>query len=104
MIVLAVPPILVNTYSGLQGVDSDVREAGRGQGMSEWQLLSRIEVPLAVPAINTGISSATVQVIATATLGAIFGFGGLGRYLIDGLSQGTSARPSAARFWSGRWS
>jgi len=88
MIVLAVPPILVNTYSGLQGVDSDVREAGRGQGMSEWQLLSRIEVPLAVPAINTGISSATVQVIATATLGAIFGFGGLGRYLIDGLSQG----------------
>lgn len=88
MIVLAVPPILVNTYSGLQGVDSDVREAGRGQGMSEWQLLSRIEVPLAVPAINTGISSATVQVIATATLGAIFGFGGLGRYLVDGLSQG----------------
>jgi len=88
MIVLAVPPILVNTYSGLQGIDSDVREAGRGQGMSEWQLLSRVEVPLAVPALNTGISSATVQVIATATLGAIFGFGGLGRYLIDGVSQG----------------
>jgi osmoprotectant transport system permease protein len=88
MIVLAVPPILVNTYSGLQAVDSDVREAGRGQGMSEWQLLSSVEVPLAVPAINTGISSATVQVIATATLGAIFGFGGLGRYLVDGISQG----------------
>ena len=88
MVVLAVPPILVNTFSGISGVDRDAVEAGRGQGMSESQVLRRIEIPLAVPAILTGFSSATVQVIATATLGAIFGFGGLGRYLVDGLAQG----------------
>ncbi len=102
MVVLAVPPILVNTFSGVQGVDRDAIEAGRGQGMSETQVLRRIEVPIAVPAIGIGISSATVQVIATATLGAIFGFGGLGRYLVDGLSQGTSVRQSAEPCWSGR--
>jgi osmoprotectant transport system permease protein len=88
MVVLAVPPILVNTFSGVQGVNRDAVEAGRGQGMSETQVLRRIELPLASPAIVSGIESAAVQVIATATLGAIFGFGGLGRYLIDGLSQG----------------
>ena len=88
MVVLAVPPILVNTFSGVHGVDRDVVEAGRGQGMFERQVLARVEVPLAMPAIVTGITSATVQVIATATIGAIFGFGGLGRYLVDGLSQG----------------
>lgn len=88
MVVLAVPPILVNTFSGVQGVDRDAIEAGRGQGMSEAQVLRRIEVPIALPAIVSGIASAAVQVIATATLGAIFGFGGLGRYLVDGLSQG----------------
>jgi osmoprotectant transport system permease protein len=88
MVVLAVPPILVNTFSGISGVDRDAVEAGRGQGMSESQVLRRIEIPLAIPAILTGLSSATVQVIATATLGAIFGFGGLGRYLVDGLAQG----------------
>ena len=88
MVVLAVPPILVNTFSGISGVDRDAVEAGRGQGMSELQVLRRIEMPLAMPAILTGLSSATVQVIATATLGAIFGFGGLGRYLVDGLAQG----------------
>ena len=87
MVVLAVPPILVNTFSGISGADRDAVEAGRGQGMSEGQILRHIEMPLAVPAILTGISSATVQVIATATLGAIFGFGGLGRYLVDGLAQ-----------------
>ena len=88
MVVLAVPPILVNTFSGISGVDRDAVEAGRGQGMSEPQVLRHIEIPLAVPSIMTGFSSATVQVIATATLGAIFGFGGLGRYLVDGLAQG----------------
>jgi len=88
MVVLAVPPILVNTFSGISGVDCDAVEAGRGQGMSEFQVLRHIEMPLAVPALLAGLSSATVQVIATATLGAIFGFGGLGRYLVDGLAQG----------------
>jgi osmoprotectant transport system permease protein len=87
MVVLAVPPILVNAYTGLREVDRDTVEAARGQGMSERQLLSRVELPLAVPVIVTGIRSGTVQIIATATLGAIFGFGGLGRYLVDGFAQ-----------------
>jgi osmoprotectant transport system permease protein len=87
MVVLAVPPILVNTYSGLAGVERDILEAGRGQGMSERQILRRVELPLSVPVIATGVRSATIQVIATATLGAIFGFGGLGRYLVDGMAQ-----------------
>jgi osmoprotectant transport system permease protein len=87
MVVLAVPPIIVNTYSGLAGVDRDMLEAGRGQGMSERQILNKVELPLAVPIIATGARSAAIQVVATATLGAVFGFGGLGRYLVNGISQ-----------------
>jgi osmoprotectant transport system permease protein len=87
MIVLGIPPILVNTYSGIAGVDRDLVEAGRGQGMSEAQLLTRVELPLAIPAMVTGIASAAIQIIATATLGAVFGFGGLGHYLVVGIAQ-----------------
>lgn len=86
MVVLAIPPILVNAHAGVSGVERDVVEAGRGQGMSAWQILSRIELPLAVPVIVAGIRSAAVQIIATATLGAILGFGGLGRYLVGGFA------------------
>jgi osmoprotectant transport system permease protein len=87
MVVLAVPPILVNCYTGLREVDRDTIEAARGQGMSERQVLRRVEMPLAMPVIVTGIRSGAVQIIATATLGAIFGFGGLGRFLVDGFAQ-----------------
>jgi len=87
MVVLAVPPIMVNTYSALAGIDRDILEAGRGQGMSERQILGKVELPLAVPIIATGARSAAIQVVATATLGAVFGFGGLGRYLVNGISQ-----------------
>ena len=88
MVVLAVPPIMVNTYSGLSGVDRDILEAGRGQGMAETQILRKVELPMSVAVITVGIRSASIQVIATATLGAVFGFGGLGRYLVNGVSQG----------------
>lgn len=87
MVVLAIPPILVNAYSGVQGVDRDLVEAARGLGMGERQILARVELPIALGVIVTGIRSAAVQVVATATLGAIFGFGGLGRYLVDGVAQ-----------------
>lgn len=87
MIVLGIPPILVNTYSGVSGVDPDLVEAGRGQGMSEGRVLTRVELPLAVPAIASGVTSAAIQIVATATLGAVFGFGGLGRYLVVGIAQ-----------------
>ena len=92
MVVLGVPPILVNTYAGIRGVDRDLVEAGRGLGMSEAQVLGRVELPLAVGALITGIRSGAVQIVATATLGAIFGFGALGRYLVDGVAQRDTAQ------------
>lgn len=87
MIILALPPILVNAYAGVAGVDRELVEAARGMGFRESQILGRVEVPIALPVIAGGLRSAAVQVIATATLGAIFGFGGLGRYLVDGVAQ-----------------
>lgn len=99
MIVLGVPPILVNTYAGISNVDRDVVEAGRGLGETERQLLTGIELPLAVPLIVAGIRSGAAQIIATATLGAIFGFGGLGRYIVDGIAQ--FSRGGAAQILAG---
>ncbi len=87
MVVLAIPPILVNTQAGIAGVDRDLVEAARAMGMREGQVIRRVELALALPAIVTGIRSSAVQVVATATLGAIFGSGGLGRYLVEGVAQ-----------------
>jgi osmoprotectant transport system permease protein len=87
MTLLAIPPILVNTYAGLREVDRDLIEAARGMGMRELQVLRRVEVPIGLPIIVGGIRTAAVQVVATATLGAVFGYGGLGRYLIDGIAR-----------------
>jgi len=87
MVLLAIPPILVNSYAGVAGVDRDLVEAARGMGLHEWQILSRVEIPIALPVILGGVRSAAVQVVATATLGAIFGFGGLGRFIVEGIAQ-----------------
>ncbi|HEY3523787.1 MAG TPA: ABC transporter permease [Candidatus Limnocylindrales bacterium] len=87
MAALAIPPILVNTLTGIREVDADLVEAARGMGFTEAALLGRVEVPLALPVILGGFRSATVQVIATTTLGAILAYGGLGRYIIDGIAQ-----------------
>ena len=86
MVVLAIPPILVNAQAGVTSVERDVVESGRGQGMSEWQILTRIELPLALPVIVAGIRSAAIQVIATETLGALLGGPGLGRFLVEGFA------------------
>lgn len=87
MVVLAVPPILVNAQAGIAGVDRDLVEAARAMGMREGQVVRRVELPLGLPALIAGIRSAAVQVVATLTLGAIFGSGGLGRYLVEGVAQ-----------------
>lgn len=87
MTLLAIPPILVNTYAALREVDRDLIEAARGMGMREGQILRRVEIPIGLPIIVGGIRTAAVQVVATATLGAVFGYGGLGRYLIDGIAR-----------------
>jgi osmoprotectant transport system permease protein len=92
MVVLAAPPILVNAYAGVAGVDRDLVEAARGMGMHEREVLLRVELPIGLPVIVAGIRLAAVQIIATATLGAIFGFGGLGRYLVDGIAQNDDAK------------
>jgi osmoprotectant transport system permease protein len=87
MAFLAIPPILVNGLTGIAEVDQELVEAARGMGFTELALLRRIEIPLALPVILGGIRSATVQVIATTTLGAILAYGGLGRYIVDGIAQ-----------------
>ena len=87
MIILAIPPIPVNNYAGVSEVDRDLVEAARGMGFRGGQILRSVEIPLALPVIVGGIRSAAVQVIATTTLGAIFGIGGLGRFIVDGIAQ-----------------
>ena len=87
MIALAIPPILVNTQAGIAGVDRELVEAARAMGMREAEVIRTVELPLSLPTILSGIRSAAVQVVATLTLGAIFGSGGLGRYLVEGIAQ-----------------
>ncbi|SRR6266536_3138348 len=87
LIVLAIPAILTNTYAGVQNVDPAVRDAARGMGMTGGQVVRKVEFPCALPLIISGIRSATLQVIATATVAAYLPFlGGLGRFVVDGLT------------------
>lgn len=82
---LAVPPILAGAYAGVQSVDRAVVDAAAGVGMTSWQRLWRVEVPLALPLLLGGLRGAVLQVVATATVAAYVGLGGLGRPLLDGL-------------------
>ncbi|HEX2903012.1 MAG TPA: ABC transporter permease [Jatrophihabitans sp.] len=87
LVLLAIPSILTNTYAGIENVDPAVRDAATGMGMRGGQVLWRVELPNALPLIFSGVRSSFLQVIATATVTAYVGLGGLGRFLIDGLSQ-----------------
>lgn len=86
LVALAVPPILVNTYEGIRGVDPDLRDAAYGMGLHGGQVLGRVLVPVALPLILLGLRLAAIQVVATATVAAYVGLGGLGRFIIDGLA------------------
>jgi osmoprotectant transport system permease protein len=86
MVPLAIPPILTNAFIAVRSVDRDTVEAARGMGMRELQVLRSVEAPLGAPIILSGLRTATVNVIATATLGALVAGGGLGRYIVDGLA------------------
>ena len=88
LVLLAVPPILSNTYAGVQSVDPAIRDAAKGMGMTGRQVLTSVELPNAFPLIMSGLRSASLQVIATATVGAYIGLGGLGRPIYDGFQQG----------------
>jgi osmoprotectant transport system permease protein len=88
--VFAIPPLLANAYTGLREVDPDVREAARGMGLSGWQMLWRVELPLAVPYLAAGFRTAAVQVVATATLASLAAGGGLGEIISRGFGLGLS--------------
>ncbi len=91
LFLLALPPILMNAYVGVTEVDPDTVEAARGTGMSEGQVLWKVEVPLAAPLIVAGVRTSAVQVVATATLAAVIAWGGLGRFIVDGFKQQNDA-------------
>jgi osmoprotectant transport system permease protein len=84
LLALAIPPVLTNTHAGIIGVDAQVRDAARGMGMTDREILRQVELPLASPLIMAGIRTSAVAVVATATLAAYVGEGGLGRFIIDG--------------------
>jgi osmoprotectant transport system permease protein len=82
---LGIPPIVVNTYAGMREVDRDLVEAGRGMGMTEGQLIRRVEIPVAMPVVLTGVRVSAVQIVATATLATIVGGGTLGAFIVQGI-------------------
>jgi osmoprotectant transport system permease protein len=86
LVPLAIPPIMTNTYVAVREVDRDIVDAARGMGLSEGQILRTIEVPLGLPLILAGVRTAAVNVVATATLGALVAGGALGRFIVDGLA------------------
>ena len=92
LVILAIPPILAGTYAGIEAVSPAVRDAARGVGMTGWQVVRSVEVPNGMPLLLSGIRSAVLQVVATATIAALVGLGGLGRYLIDGIALGDYPR------------
>jgi osmoprotectant transport system permease protein len=87
LLALAVPPILQNSIVAIREVDRDLKEAARGMGMTPLEVLLRLEMPLALPVIMAGIRTSGLNVVATATIAAYVAWGGLGRFIVDGLSQ-----------------
>jgi osmoprotectant transport system permease protein len=100
LVVLAAPPILTNAYFAVDGVDRDVVEAARGMGFSDLQILTRVELPLGLPLVIAGIRIAAIFVIATATIAAIAGGGGLGEIIVNQAAYGLAGVVAASLFVS----
>ncbi len=83
--VMGVPPILLNTIAGIRGIDPIVIESARGTGMTSWQILTRIQAPLAMPVTAAGVRTSAVQIVATAPLAALIGAGGYGDWILQGI-------------------
>jgi osmoprotectant transport system permease protein len=92
LVLLAIPPVLAGTYAGIEAVDPAARDAARGVGMRGRQVLWEVEVPNALPLVMSGLRSSVLQVVATATIAAYPGLGGLGRYIVDGIALGDYPR------------
>ncbi len=86
LIVLGIPPILLNTYTGLRAIDPAIIDAAKGMGMNRWQIATRIQTPLVTPLVIAGVRTSSVQIIATATLAAFIAAGGYGDYIVNGLN------------------
>lgn len=86
LVVLGIPPLLAGTYAGVRNVDAIAVDSARAMGMSEWQVLIRVEAPNALPLIVSGLRTATLDVIATATIAAFVNLGGFGRFIFDGMA------------------
>jgi osmoprotectant transport system permease protein len=95
LLLLAIPSILVNTNVGVTSVDPALVDAAYGMGLTSFQVLRQVEIPLAMPLIILGLRTAALQVVSTATIAAYVGLGGLGRYIIDGQSSGDFAELGA---------
>jgi ABC-type proline/glycine betaine transport systems, permease component len=91
LVLLAIPPILAGTVTGIRGIDRQTTDAARGIGCTDLQIVTRVEVPCAMPQVLAGVRSATLQVVATATVMAYVSLQGLGRYIIDGRAVGNYA-------------
>ena len=87
LVVLAIPPMLAGAYAGIESVDRQTIDAARALGMTEGQIIMRVEIPLAMPLLIGGLRATVLQVIATLGIASAFAFGGLGIYLINGLAQ-----------------
>jgi osmoprotectant transport system permease protein len=96
LVVLAIPPILTNAYFAIDGVDRDAVEAARGMGLTETQVLLRVELPLGLPLVIAGVRIAAIFVIATATIAAIAGGGGLGEIIVNQASYGLAGVVAAS--------
>jgi len=86
LVLLGIPPVLLNTYTGIRGVDPAMIDAAKGMGMATWQIVTKIQAPLVTPLVAAGIRTTAVQIVATATLAAFIGAGGYGDYIVDGIS------------------
>jgi osmoprotectant transport system permease protein len=92
LVLLALPPMFTNAYTGVRQVDPAMVESARGMGMNPGQVLWRVELPTALPLVITGVRVSAVQVVATATLGALVAFGGLGAFIIEGFANQDDGR------------
>lgn len=95
LVLLAIPPILTSTYAGVAAIPPAARDAAAGMGMSGSQVLLRVELPIALPLVFSGLRSSFLQTVATATIAAFVSIGGLGRYVLDGLAQHQYAKMAA---------
>ena len=86
LIVVGVPPVLLNTYTGIRGVDPAIIDSARGMGMTTWQIVTKIQTPLVLPLVAAGVRTTAVQIVATATLATFIGAGGYGDYIVDGIN------------------